>query len=430
MLRNFGQPPSKTDGKMEVIRELEDKYGSLPSVNQLEDMEHWIGALDRFNAWSVARVLRVEFDELAATYTFDVDWPNWAGEPITTIIQSTVEPESHDVTDVKIDSISNCILETGALFRNVPLRHEPHSILFGTPNNQRSTRVTCYMSNIEESCKKKHVWTAGVMYSDGTVKTVTGKGPRRKNVVFKPDTVWITAPVGSRRRKTPMLAQIFAKLNELIFATAVEDRDHLRKTNRKRRREISRGSQVVLNELTLKFLKRKPRHVSKTCMAYKKGWINKFGKPITWGCHNGHKKRSIENGFPVEIIRHIFGWVGGQDLCNWVCVDRKTNFDLVDHKFLSDQYASICTHEHALQTHAGHLKKSLSAHCSERFTVAESAGLWKAQNAVPTPIFFERITKHLVKIEAAIVKVRTRCAIVDPMVARTREKKKAIEMYI
>ena len=45
---------------MQVVDEMIEKYGCIPTIEQLTSFPHWVAAVDCKDAWSVARVLKLD----------------------------------------------------------------------------------------------------------------------------------------------------------------------------------------------------------------------------------------------------------------------------------------------------------------------------------------------------------------------------------
>ena len=413
---------------MQVVDEMIEKYGCIPTIEQLTSFPHWVAAVDCKDAWSVARVLKL--DKITqenpdmilckTTYNFELEYPNWGREPRDSLTLNPEDPPDKH----RIAPIEECILEQGALFRNIPSQKHESSLLFGTPTARRHTRVSCYISTHQQTLKGIHLWSMGIMNVDGNITTGYYSHARHVPLRFKPNTIWITSPVSTRRRREMTMSLIFEKLNQTILCQARARREEERKISRKRKREIGRGSKIVLNELTLRFLKSKPRHVSKSCMAFKRGWVNTYGKPVKWGFSD----KTTGPEVPSHLVQLISTWCSGADLVRWACVDRKTQVDLISFKFIFNQCAFISSRENEQQMTVGGICRALRDLKNKK--IEQESTAWTDAGGSKASTFFRDLADKIESLEKKIEEQEKKFNVWHPRLVRTREKRRALELFL
>lgn len=330
---------------MEVIREIQDRYGQEGSVHGIyepgdlmngqvyqKNIKHWADVKDTVHYWSLGQIDRIDYYVTSSEWEFHISFPNWRGEDRLVV---RINPNNNTGIDF-IAPIRTHLLRVGSLQRNTPVSREivRSTWRFGY------MYVSVYISTEKETLMKQHKWCLGKLRNDGSVYLCN---KQKKKKLFQAHETYITAPVSSIRHHEKYVAKTFRKLNKKIYIE-VEKKKHRekeakkqkQKENRKILSDIRKENKVVLNDLTLKFYVRKPMHVKKTCMAYKQGWVNEFGKPITWE----HAHVFIK-GISANVFRFMSTFMDGGDILRLACTNRKNNFDLMNFSFLQAQHKKL-----------------------------------------------------------------------------------------
>lgn len=350
---------------MEVIREIQEKYRRLDIPQEYrvqeifeprniirnrrgghrrrrplfrKDIQHWV-SFKNHNIWCIGQINCIEFRPNDSIWSFSITYPNRSGEraPYRHIhfYPENQENDQFLPRQCKMLPIQNHIIPMGSLQRNTPV---PENIP-RTEDNEKYTWITCYISTEKQTLQKIHKWCMGILSMDGTVTLRRSYRGWSERVYGEVGSLYITTPVSSARRRTEYIVPIFEQFENQIYEEVKLKTDNekaekkaIQKENTKKLRAISKQNKVVLNDLTVRFMKRKPLHVYKTCMAAKKGWVNKFGKPITWE----HAHVFIK-GISSNVFRFMSTFMDGEDVLRLACTNRKNNFDLINHSFIESQ---------------------------------------------------------------------------------------------
>ena len=334
---------------MEVIREILAKYGHADCVHGIfkpgdlvegdelvyrKEISHWVNVIDEENIWTLGHVDRADFHVTSSEWELRTSYPNWPNSPATVI---RFNPATGEETRIK--PMQDHLIQLDSVQRNMPV---PPESQVGHPSAQNYARVSCYVSTERQTLRKIFKWVIGKWRLDGSVELNAHR--RRGRLVMphglpsglvKVGTTYITAPVSSSRRSYyySYYNPKFKALNDQIYAETKKRKAEKKKEENKILRDIRKQKKVVLNDSTVKFLKRGNRlHVQKTCLAFKKGWVNKLGKPSTW-----EYGPTFVKGLPSNVFRFMSTFMDVRDFVRVASTNRKNNFDLMNLYFISAQ---------------------------------------------------------------------------------------------
>ena len=347
---------------MEVIREILAKYGHADCVHGIfkpgdlvegdelvyrKEICHLVNVIDERNVWTLGQVDRADFHATSSEWELHTSYPNWRKSPASVI---RVNPATGEETRIK--PIQDHLFQLDSVQRNMPVPPEAHGQA-GHPTNY--AQVSCYISTEKQTLRKHFKWGIGMLRLDGSVRLNPMHVLGRSSMYRQVGATYITAPVSRFRRKhySKYYNPKFKTLNDQIYAEVyaeVKKRKEKKKAAKKEEnkvlRNIRKQKNVVLNGRTVKFLKRGNRiHVQKTCLAFKMGWVNKFGKPSTWEYGSTFVK-----GLPSNVFRFMSTFMDGRDFGRVASTNRKNNFDLMNHYF-------ICAQSKELTKERGKLRK-------------------------------------------------------------------------
>ena len=353
---------------MEVIREILAKYGNADCVHEIftpgdlvegdepvyrKKIQHSVYVIDEQNVWTMGHVDRADFHVTSSEWELHTSYPNWRNSPASVI---RFNPATGQETRIK--PIQDHLFQLDSVQRNMPV---PPESQVGHPCPQNYARVSCYVSTERQTLRKHFKWLIGRLRMDGSVelnaRRARGLGlpPGRVKV----GTTYITAPVSSSRRRhyytyfNPKFKALNDQIYAEVYAEAKKKKEKEKAVQKQKKKEenkilqdIRKQKKVVLNDSTLKFLKRGNRlHVQKTCLAFKMGWVNKFGKPSTWEYGSTFVK-----GLPSNVFRFMSTFTGGGDFVRLAATNRHNNFNLMNYYF-------ICAQSKELTKERGELKK-------------------------------------------------------------------------
>ena len=306
----------------------------------------------------MGHVDRADFHVTSSEWELHTSYPNWPNSPASVI---RFNPATGQETRIK--PIQDHLFQLDSVQRNMPVSPESQ---VGHPCPQNYARVSCYVSTERQTLRKQFKWIIGRLRMDGSVelnhcrvrgRLVIPRGlpPGRVKV----GTTYITAPVSSSRRRhyytyfNPKFKALNDQIYAEVYAEAKKRKEKEKAVQKQKKKEeskilqdIRKQKKVVLNDSTLKFLKRGNRlHVQKTCLAFKMGWVNKFGKPSTW-----EYGLTFVKGLPSNVFRFMSTFTGGGDFVRLAATNRKNNFDLMNYYF-------ICAQSKELTKERGELKK-------------------------------------------------------------------------
>ena len=292
-----------------------------------------LDVLDHKRTWSHGRVRKICFDIPNLKWILTIIFPNW-NETIE--IDVPVSEETHTQ-----------LLPYGTKLLTYTNQSPNFALIRNNPVDSKR-RVTCYISSESQTLKKNHKWHMGVQFPSGKVWISASKRflrsrefkntivPKKQWNLIPVNTTYITFPCTTSIRNNEM--RDFFRQQETMIYGEVKRRVDLRKMEKKRAmQQIKKNNEIILNKHTVQYFKNNPRIVKKSSFAWKKGWINKYGKPKTWQLSSPILCKSV--------LRYLSHFMSGPEIIRLAMTNTKHNFELLNHTQLKSQHQSLMKKE-------------------------------------------------------------------------------------
>jgi len=321
---------------MNIIRKIQAHYGLEYSFDGFkhsgnvyskilpQENRYSIDILDNRMVWSHGNVYKILFNLRKCEWSIVVIYPNWPKES-PSVITFSCEEETH-----------SCIADSGTKLLCFNL--ESSNVLVKNTPIEYMRRVTCYISSTKQTLNKEHHWILGRQLQSGHIQK-SSRLRRLKGGVDAKKTYIAFPSCDKVRDKNKIVKAFFERQNQLIYAKVKKQVEYDKQEKKKVMQTIKENKTVLLNKYTLLFLKSKPHIVKKSCIAWKKGWVNKYGKPVSW-----QLSKPILSKF---ILRTMSSFLGGKDTLRLSLTNRKHHFELLNPTFMSsqNQYFKKCADE-------------------------------------------------------------------------------------
>jgi len=326
---------------MDIIESIQKKYGLengyeeftkiSPHVyeKQLEP-KYDVDYLDHCNVWSHGQVFKISFDLANCRWKLHISFKNWSNSRPVELLTYCDQNFPNKITEYGTN-----LLVLNALEKNKEI----------TPDNYhfsvKPRRVMCYISSEKQTLKHKHKWCIAKQMSDGTVKLTTSSKRTHKifrgtvvqtmGTVLPIDSVYITAPIC--KKIFHEYKEIFKLKQAIILKKIKKKRNKEKQEKKKIVQDIKKNKTIILNKHTVTFLRMKPKIVSKSCIGWKNGWVNRYGKSQMWT-----KSRGL---FDAYLTRYLTAYMGGKDTLSFACTNRKNNYETINYSYLKSQHKSL-----------------------------------------------------------------------------------------
>ena len=121
---------------------------------------------------------------------------------------------------------------------------------------------------------------------------------------------------------------IYIKNEKLYKLDLMKKKKQLKKI---RIQEVLNKGEIILNDDTLQFRKYKKRTCLKSCLAFKKGWVNLYGIPKHW---NSTKLDKNEIPLPKQIFYKISLYLNAEEMYQLSAVDKLRRITLIDPLYI------------------------------------------------------------------------------------------------
>lgn len=325
---------------MSILRNIEKKYNfsiydreSLSSFTSISEDEYEyvlptpydIDFLEPSNCWCHGQIYKVHMDisqeNKCPKWTIFIQFPNWP--------QSVGSVKIFDDADEPPE-----ILEFGTQL--IP----KHQLFKSTESLTTRRRITCYISSEAQTLRNHHMWYLAEQHSDGSITISNSKGCKsnhfRGTIVWDnsiiPNTtpVWITTPISISRRKDSL-----TELNEKIYAIVKNKFKTKKSKERKIKMNIKKSPIPIINKYSVKYYKNKPRVVMKSCIAWKKKWVNIYGFATHWT-----KGQSIASH---DLLRYMSTFMPGKDTLRFAMTNRKHLYEIINPTFIKTQHSECAS---------------------------------------------------------------------------------------
>lgn len=318
---------------MEIIRKIQAHYGleySFEGFKQRRNVyskifppenRYSIDILDNRKVWSHGNVHKILFNLRKCEWSIVVTYPNWPNESPSVITFSCEEETHSSIADSETKLLCCNSESSNTLVKNTPIEY--------------TRRVTCYISSTKQTLKKEHHWILGRQLRNGDIRVSSRLRYLKGIVTYKNKApyvqeTYIAFPSSDQVRDgNQNVKAFFERQNQLIYEQVKKQVEYEKKERKKVMQQIKQHNTVILNKYTLLFLKSKPHMVQKSCIAWKKGWVNKYGKPVSW-----QLSKPILTKF---VLRTMSSYLGGKDTIRLALTNRKHHFELLNPTFLSSQ---------------------------------------------------------------------------------------------